>query len=133
MAVSPALPCGQAGYSGQMCLLWPEPRAGNEVSAKAGLIEAFLLLRSRISKRGCRVLAGFVPFVFSQEASRKNSLCWGRGLNSSGSTSIPLAPVIGAEPTRAVGAISLGLDLLCAELCDTHLLPQLWGRQGSWW
>lgn len=39
-------------------------RAGNEVSAKAGLIEAFLLLRSRINKQSCHVLAGFLRFVF---------------------------------------------------------------------
>lgn len=95
-------------------------RAGNEVSAKAGLIGVFLPLRSRINKRGCRVLAGLVWFVFSQEASpRENSLCWSRGLNYRGSTSILPAPVIGADLTRALGAISLGLDLLC----DSHLLP----------
>lgn len=107
-------------------------RAGNEVSVKAGLIEAFLLLRSRINKQSCHVLAGFLRFVFSQEASpRKNSLYWSRGLNYSGSTGIPRAPVIRADLTRAVGAISLGLDLLYADLCDSHLLPQLWGHEGS--
>lgn len=63
-------------------------RAGSEVSAKAGLIEAFLLIRSRINERGFVSLLAVI-----QEASpQENSLCWSRGLNCSGSTGIPVLP-----------------------------------------
>lgn len=42
---------------------------GKKVLAKALLIEVFLLIfRSRINKQSCCVVAGFVQFIFSQEA-----------------------------------------------------------------